>query len=54
MGKAPEVGVSRLENPAADLKKFGIQLVGSCPSQNPLPSPLRGQYRRLISSFQAS
>jgi uncharacterized SAM-binding protein YcdF (DUF218 family) len=28
MGKAPEVWVSRPENPAADLQKFGIQFVG--------------------------
>ena len=28
MGKAPEVWVSRPENPAADLQKFGIRFVG--------------------------
>jgi uncharacterized SAM-binding protein YcdF (DUF218 family) len=28
MGKAPEVWVSRPENPAAELQKFGIQFVG--------------------------
>ena len=28
IGKAPEVWVSRPENPAAELQKFGIQFVG--------------------------